>query len=144
MKKYLPLLFIAILTYGCKKDGLSKADRLLIGSETATVYYSADSTLNFTAIMEYNSDNTLKSASYNYGPQYYVNIDDYTYDGNGNLTQLAFNEGTIPNGVDTYEYQNGIPVSTAFTPPGSTTAVVEAEYTLKDGKVQNTLYPAIF
>jgi len=128
-------MLVAILTYGCKKDGLNPADKLLISTETVTDYYPGDSTLNSTVTMQYNSDNTLSSASYNYGPKYYVNVTNFSYDESGNLTQEAFLQGPTSDGIYTFNNQNGIPQSTSYEAPNTTSAVLEATYTLQNGKV---------
>jgi hypothetical protein len=66
MKKLSTFLFIAILILGCKKGGVSPADKLLISSETITNYYPNDSTLTFKVNLQYNANYLLQSVDYIY------------------------------------------------------------------------------
>lgn len=141
MKKYLLLLLIAIMAYSCKKDGLNPFETQLISSQTITDYYPADSTFSYVISMKYDDNNRLATLTYNYGPRYYINTCNYSYDSNGNIVQLSFLEGSNPNGTYTYSYQNGVPLSTSYLAPNSTSPVVEAVYTVQGGKVSGVTYP---
>ncbi len=141
MKKYLPLLLIAMMTYSCKKDGLNPAERQLISSETITDYYPADSTFNFVVNMQYDNNNRITTVTHNYGPRYYINTSSYSYDSNGNIVQISFLQGSNPNGTYTYSYKNGVPLSTSYLAPNSTNAVVEAIYTVEGSKVTGVTFP---
>jgi len=141
MKKYLLLLLIAIMAYSCKKDGLNPAEKQLISTETVTDYYPADSTFNYVVSMQYDDNNRLTTVTRNYGPRYYINTSNYSYDSNGNIVQLSFLEGSNPNGSYTYSYKNGVPLSTSYLAPNSTSSVVEATYTIQGSKVTGITYP---
>jgi hypothetical protein len=141
MKKYLPLLLIGIIAYGCKKDGLNPAQRQLISTETVTDYYPADSTFNYVVSMQYDENNRLTTITRNYGPRYYINTSNYSYDSNGNIVQLSFLQGNNPNGTYTYSYKNGVPLSTSYLAPNSNSTVVEAIYTVEGSKITGITYP---
>jgi len=141
MKKYLLLLLIAIMAYSCKKDGLNPAEKQLISTETVTDYYPADSTFNYVVSMQYDDNNRLTTVTRNYGPRYYINTSNYSYDSNGNIVQLSYLQGSSPNGTYTYSYQNGVPLSTSYLAPNSTSFVVEANYTVKGSKITGITYP---
>jgi hypothetical protein len=141
MKKYLPLLLIAMMAYSCKKDGINPAEKQLISSETITDYYPADSTFNFVVNMQYDDNNRLTATTRNYGPRYYINTSNYSYDSNGNIVQLSFLVGSNPDGAYTYSYKNGVPLSTSYQASNSTSVVVEAIYTTQGSKVTGVTFP---
>jgi hypothetical protein len=142
MKKlYLSLLFIIILVYGCKKDGKNPAVHLLIASQNITDYYPGDSTLTYQKTMQYDNMNRLTSVTYNYGARYYLAYQYYSYDANSDIIKMTDVEGTTDTTeVVTYDYQDGIPVSTYYSAEGSANPVLEATYTVSKNKVTGTTF----
>ena len=141
MKKYLLFLLITTIVYSCKKDGQNPIAKKLISSETVTDYYPADSTFNYVVYFQYDDNNRLISTTHNYGPRYYINSSNYSYDSNDNVVQLSFLQGSNPYGTYTYSYSNGLPTSTSYLAPGSTSAVVVAVYTMTGSRITGATFP---
>jgi hypothetical protein len=128
MKKILLLLSV-VLVYSCKKDGAS--NKYLISSETVTTYVSPDSTITEQVSFQYNNQNLLSTVTRNWGPQYYVETDAYSYDNDGNITSLTL---STPVQTQTYTttYSNGYPASTTYT--GNNTSET-FYYTFQNGRL---------